>query len=58
MEVDYEKKYFFMLSALVVLLAPGFCSAAEEEPHPEIALIDYDGNKISLKEFRWSLETC
>ena len=37
-----------ILSALVVLLAPGFCRAAEEEPHPEIMLIDYDGNEISL----------
>ena len=39
---------FFMVSALVVFLSPGLCRAAEEEPHPEIPLIDYDGNEISL----------
>ena len=43
-----KKSVFFMLSALVVLLASGFCRAAEEEPHQEITLIDYDGNEISL----------
>ena len=37
-----------ILSALVVLLSPGWCHTAEEEPHPEITLIDYDGNEISL----------
>jgi len=40
---------FFMLSALVVILAPGLCGSATEEPHPEIALIDYDGNEIFLE---------
>mgnify|MGYP001815394163 FL=1 len=43
-----KKGIFFMLSALVVLLSPGLGRAAEEEPHPEITLIDYDGNEISL----------
>ena len=39
---------FIMLSFCVFLFAPGLCMAAEEEPHPEITLIDYDGNEISL----------
>jgi hypothetical protein len=43
-----KKSILFILSALVVLLCPGFCRAAEEEPHPEITLIDYAGNEISL----------
>ena len=43
-----KKSIFFMLSALVILLTPGLCRAAAEEPHPEIPLIDYDGNEISL----------
>ena len=47
-EVDDEKIIFFMLSVFVFLFAPGLCMAAEEEPHPEIALMDYDGNEISL----------
>jgi hypothetical protein len=44
-----KKSYFFMLCACVVLLAPGFGRTVEEEPHPEIALIDYGGNEISLE---------
>jgi hypothetical protein len=43
-----KKRIFFMLSVFVFFLAPGLCRAAEEEPHPEITLIDYDGNEISL----------
>jgi len=39
-----KKSIISMLSAWVVLLAPGLCRAAEDEPHPEIALTDYDGN--------------
>ena len=42
------KNFFFILSVFVFLFAPGLCVAAEEEPHPEITLIDYDGNEISL----------
>jgi len=38
-----------MLPALVVLLSPALCMAAEEEPHPQITLMDYDGNEISLE---------
>jgi hypothetical protein len=36
-----------MLSVCVFLFPLGLCIAAEEEPHPEITLIDYDGNEIS-----------
>ena len=43
------KRIFFMLFGFVFLFAPGLCVAAEEEPHPEITLIDYDGNEISLE---------
>ena len=43
-----KKSILFILSALIVLIAPGLCRAAQEEPHPEITLIDYDGNEISL----------
>ena len=43
-----KKRIFFMLSVFVFLFAPGLCVAAEAEPHPEITLIDYDGNEISL----------
>ena len=43
-----KKRIFFMLSVCVFLFPPGLCVAAEEEPHPEIALMDYDGNEISL----------
>jgi len=43
-----KKSIFSLMSALVVLLSPGLCRAAEEEPHPEITLMDYDGNEISL----------
>jgi hypothetical protein len=43
-----KKIIFFMLSVVVFLFAPGLCVAVEEEPHPEIALMDYDGNEISL----------
>lgn len=39
---------FLMLSVFIFLFAPGWCMAAEEEPHPEFALMDYDGNEISL----------
>jgi len=42
-----KKRIFFMLSVFVFLFAPGLCRAAEEEPHPEITLVDYDGNEIS-----------
>jgi hypothetical protein len=44
-----KKCIFFMLSALVALLSPGLQRASVEEPHPEITLIDYDGNEISLE---------
>jgi hypothetical protein len=44
-----KKSIFFMLSALVALLSPGLERASVEEPHPEITLIDYDGNEISLE---------
>jgi hypothetical protein len=44
-----KKRIFFMLSVFVFFLAPGLCRAAEEEPHPEITLIDYGGNEISLE---------
>ena len=37
-----------MLSVFVLFLAPGLCVATEGEPHPEITLMDYDGNEISL----------
>ena len=43
-----KKRFFFMLSVFVFLLAAGLCRAVEKEPHPEIMLIDYDGNEISL----------
>jgi hypothetical protein len=41
---------FFILSVLVVLLSPGLGCTADEEGHPEITLMDYDGNEISLKD--------
>ena len=44
-----KKSIFFMLSALITLLSPGLERASVEEPHPEITLIDYDGNEISLE---------
>ncbi|MGD8256529.1 MAG: hypothetical protein PVG08_08610 [Desulfobacterales bacterium] len=44
-----KKRIFFMLPVFVFLFAPGLGRAAEEEPHPEITLIDYDGNEISLE---------
>jgi hypothetical protein len=44
-----KKHIFFMLSALVALLSPGLERASVEEPHPEITLIDYDCNEISLE---------
>jgi hypothetical protein len=44
-----KKRIFFMLSALVALLSPGLERASVDEPHPEITLIDYDGNEISLE---------
>ena len=43
-----KNRIFLILSAVVFLFLPGLCMAAEEEPHPEIALIDYDGNEIAL----------
>ena len=43
-----KKRIFVMLSFFVFLFPPGLCMSAEEEPHPEITLIDYDGNEISL----------
>ena len=43
-----KKSILFILSALIVLIAPGLCRAAQDKPHPEITLIDYDGNEISL----------
>jgi len=43
-----KKGFFFMLSVFVFLFFPGLCAAAEEESHPEIMLMDYDGNEISL----------
>jgi hypothetical protein len=43
-----KKRFFFTLSVFVILFPLGLCRAAEEEPHPEITLIDYDGNEISL----------
>ena len=44
-----KKRFFFPLSVFVILFLPGLCRAAEKEPHPEITLIDYDGNEISLE---------
>ena len=43
-----KKNTFIMLSVFIFLFTPGLCMAAEEEPHPEIVLMDYDGNEISL----------
>ena len=43
-----KKIIFIMLSVFIFLFTPGLCRAAEEEPHPEITLMDYDGNEISL----------
>ena len=43
-----KKRIFLMLFFCVFLFPPGLYAAAEEEPHPEITLIDYDGNAISL----------
>lgn len=34
--------------ALVILLLSGLSKAAEEFSHPEITLLDYDGNEIAL----------
>jgi len=52
-----KNRIFLMLSAAVFLFLPAWGMAAEEEPHPEIALTDYDGNEISPEGFRWSWET-
>jgi len=38
----------FILSLFIFIFAPGLCRAAEEEPHPEITLMDYNSNEISL----------
>ena len=35
-----KKRIFLMLSVFIFLFAPGWCMAAEEEPHPEIPLIE------------------
>ena len=43
-----KNSIFIMLFVCVFLFPLGLCIAAEEEPHPEITLIDYDGNEISL----------
>jgi hypothetical protein len=43
-----KNSIFIMLSVCVFLFPLGLCIAAEEEPHPEVMLIDYDGNEISL----------
>jgi len=47
-----KKSIFSLMSALVVLLSPGLCRAAEEEPHPEITLMDYDGNAYHFQQGR------
>ena len=43
-----KKRVFLMLSAFVIFFVFGLCTASEEPTHPEIELIDYDGNEISL----------
>ena len=43
-----KKRISFILSVFVFLFSPDLCRAAEEEPHPEITLMDCDGNEISL----------
>jgi len=43
-----KKSILFMLSVFVFLFTSDLARAAEEEPHPEITLMDYDGNEISL----------
>ncbi|MBW2610894.1 MAG: hypothetical protein JRE12_00825 [Deltaproteobacteria bacterium] len=43
-----KKNIFLMLSVFIFLSIPGLCRAAEKEPHPEITLMDYEGNEISL----------
>ena len=37
-----------MLSSFVFLFASDLCVAVEKEPRPEVMLIDYGGNEISL----------
>jgi hypothetical protein len=44
-----KKGLFFMLAALAIFLSPFSGWTTEEESHPEITLLDYDGNEISLE---------
>jgi hypothetical protein len=43
------KRFLCVMSVLVVIFAPDLHEATEGEPHPEIILIDYDGNEITLE---------
>lgn len=43
-----KKSCFYILSTLVMIFIFSLSMASEEPPHPEIDLIDYDGNEISL----------
>ena len=44
-----KKGIFFMLTAFLVFLSPALGRSTQEEGHPEIMLMDYDGNEISLE---------
>jgi hypothetical protein len=44
-----EKTGLFILTGFLILLVFGFSKASEEPFHPEVILIDYDGNEISLE---------
>ncbi len=44
-----KKRCFFILSAFLMIFVFGLSMASEEPSHPEIDLIDYDGNEISLE---------
>ena len=43
-----KTKIYFMLFAWVVFMAPGASYIEAGEGHPEITLLDYDGNEIAL----------
>ena len=43
-----KKNCFFILSTFLMIFVFGLSMASEEPSHPEIDLIDYDGNEISL----------
>jgi hypothetical protein len=44
-----KKSCVLVLSTFLVIFVFGLSMASEEPSHPEIELIDYDGNEISLE---------